>query len=135
MRPPTWAGNGTRLGLSPAGKREPPRRPLGTGVRYGFAVLSVALASGLAAAGDRAFSFPPLILFAAAVAATAAFSGVIPGLLALALATLASDLFFVSPRYVFSLDRTVFRLAAFYLLAGLVSYFFNRQLPAPAKTW
>lgn len=129
-----WRSNGRPL----PGAR-PPRAPGGRSLvfrgrasRYGFAVASVFLAGVFVAVGNLLFSFPPLIFFAAAVAATLTLAGAAPGLSALVLATLLSDFFFVRPRFVFSLDWQVFRLSLGYLLAGLLSALISKLLSSRA---
>jgi hypothetical protein len=105
----------------------------GRAPRYGFAVVSVLLAGVCVAVGNLILTFPPLILFAAAVAVTPTLAGAAPGLFALVLATLLSDFFFVRPSFVFSLDREVFRLSLGYLLAGLLSAFISKLLSSRAE--
>ena len=104
----------------------------GWATRYGFAVVSVLLAGVFAAVGNLILTFPPLILFAAAVAVTLTLAGAAPGLFALVLATLLSDFFFVRPSFVFSLNREVFGLSLGYLLAGLLSAFISKLLSSRA---
>lgn len=104
----------------------------GRAPRYGFAVVSVLLAGVFVAVGNLILTSPPLILFAAAVAATLTLAGAAPGLFALVLATLLSDFFFVRPSFVFSLDWEVFRLSLSYLLAGLLSAFISKLLSSRA---
>ena len=118
-----WRSNGrplpeARTSSAPRSKNFMSR---GWTTRYGFAVVSVLLAGVFVAVGNLILTFPPLILFAAAVAITFTLAGAAPGIFALVLATLLSDFFFVRPRFVFSLDSQVFRLSLTYLLAGLLS--------------
>lgn len=125
-----WRSNGKPV---PRGRPSPApaRQSLlfrGARRRYGFAVTSVLIAYGLVTLGNHLFSFPPLIIFAAAVAAALTLAGLGPGLLALALATLLSDFFFVRPAFVFSLDWQVFRLSLLYLFGALLSAFISRRL-------
>jgi len=117
-----WRSNGR-----PLPRRRPSPAPRdrhvvfqGLAARYGLAGITVLLAHLLVTLGNLLFSFPPLIFFAAAVAATLTLAGPAPGFFALLLATLLSDFFFVQPTFVFSLDRQVFRLSLFYLFGGLL---------------
>ena len=103
----------------------------GWATRYGFAVVSVLLAGVFVAVGDLILTFPPLILFAAAVAVTLTLAGAAPGVFALVLAALLS-FFFVRPSFVFSLDRQVFGLSLSYLLAGLLSALISKLLSSRA---
>ena len=125
---PYWRSNGKPPARAAAASGR--RRILfrGPGSRYGFAAAIVLLAYVFVLLGDLLLMFPPLILFAAAVAATFILAGPRPGLFALALATLLSDFFFVRPTLVFSLDWQVFRLSLLYLLGGLLSVFFSKLL-------
>lgn len=95
--------------------------------RYELSALGVALACVVAAAGELAFSHPPLILLAAAVAVASSAFGLGPGLFALAVATLAGDLFFVHPKNVFSFDQRSLGLGFYYALAGLTSYLYTER--------
>ena len=130
-----WRSNGRR---PPAGMSSPTgsgRHLVFQGMLqgYGLAVTSVLLAYLFVTVGNLLFSFPPLIFFGAAVAVTFTFGGRAPGLLALVLATLLSDFFFVKPTFLFSLDRQVFRLSVFYLLGGLLSVFISKRLTSPTE--
>jgi PAS domain S-box-containing protein len=69
-------------------------------LRYGIAVLSVAIATGAALVLTR-FS-ATLTPFLFAVGATVWYAGVGPGILAIVLSVLSLDLFFVTPFYSFS---------------------------------
>lgn len=120
-KPPPWARHSRAPGRENVTFR-------GGRTGYGFAVVSVVLAGVLVTVGDLLFPFPPLILFAAAVAVTLTLAGIAPGLFALVLGTLLSDFFFVRPRFVFSLDWQVFRLSFTYLLAGLLSAVISKLL-------
>jgi K+-sensing histidine kinase KdpD len=71
------------------------------------------------------FKFPPLIIFAGAVAICFLVLGVRPGLLALLLSALVSDFFFVEP--VLTFTRHSFVLGVYYLGAAVVSRFFTRK--------
>jgi two-component system sensor histidine kinase KdpD len=70
---------------------------------------------------DFTLSFPPFVLFVAAVGFTWLFAGAGPAVCALVLSTLASDYFFVEPRYELSMNSTVFWLASVYSAGALVS--------------
>jgi K+-sensing histidine kinase KdpD len=93
--------------------------------RYGVAVLSVAVALGVALVleryhvGDVAF---PLFLFGIAVSAW--YAGPAPGFLALALSSLAFNYFFTEPFHSFYVVRTdVPFLVVFILFAALLVWF------------
>ena len=105
----------------------PPLAALWVRARYELSALGVALACVLAAAVELTFSHPPLVLLAAAVAVASSAFGLGPGLFALAVATLASDLFFVHPKNEFSFDQRSLGLGFCYTLAGLISYVYARQ--------
>lgn len=94
----------------------------------GFAVLNVLLAWAGVLIGNTLFSFPPFLLFAIAVMASARYAGLQSGLVALALATLLSDFFFIHPAYELSMNGAVLRLLLVYFLGGLVSYLAARRL-------
>jgi hypothetical protein len=130
-----YRSNGRR---PPRGTLSPTRRVRRLGLqgiipRYGLAVASVLLAYLFVTLGNLLFTFPPLILFGAAVAFSFTFGGRAPGLFALVLATLLSDFFFVKPTFVFSLDWQVFRLSVFYLVGGLLSLFISKRLTSPTQ--
>ena len=97
---------------------------------YGLASIAVLTAYLMVALGDLLFTFPPFIFFAAAVALAFTLWGWGSGLLALLLATLLSDFFFVGPAFIFSMDWRVFRLSLVYLFTGLLSVFISRLLSA-----
>jgi len=69
---------------------------------------------------DRLFGFPPLIILGGAPAICFVVLGVRPGLVALLLAALVSDFFFVEP--VLTITRHSLILAAYYSVAALVSF-------------
>lgn len=89
--------------------------------RYLLAVASASTSAGAIAVVDLTLSFPPFVLFVAAVGFTWLFAGSGPAVCALVLSTLASDYFFVEPRYELSLNGTVFWLAAVYSTGAVVS--------------
>jgi K+-sensing histidine kinase KdpD len=91
-------------------------------MRYGVAVLSVALAAGVVALVEHTTSVAPFLLFVLAASASAAYGGAGPGLLAVLLACLASDFLFLPPLYVLVLDGRTAYLGGIYLLGGLFSY-------------
>lgn len=100
---------------------------------YGLAAAGVLIAYPIVTVFDLLFSFPPFILFAAAVAAAFTLAGSGPGVFALLLATVLSDFFFVEPTFAFSLDWQVFRLSLVYLLGGLLSVLISHRLSARAS--
>jgi PAS domain S-box-containing protein len=86
-------------------------------LRYGLAIASVAVGVLLALWLQPLLDAETLLLVAVLVAAR--FSGLLPGLLACVLATLALDYYFIPPIYSFGLEPgQVLRLAAFVLLTG-----------------
>jgi len=85
--------------------------------KYPFAVACVAAAAALVAMVDVMLALTPLVLFAVAVAASAARGGTRPGLLAAGLAALISNYLFIAPRYELSFDWHVARMVALYLVS------------------
>ncbi|MFL6352481.1 MAG: DUF4118 domain-containing protein [Bryobacteraceae bacterium] len=88
-------------------------------VRYVLPVCFVAVAALAVFYSGDVVGAPYLGFFMAAVAASALF-GLMPGLIALALATLASDFFFTPPVTKLSLDGSTLLSAANYALAVMV---------------
>jgi K+-sensing histidine kinase KdpD len=93
--------------------------------RYGIAVLSVAVALGAALLlkryNVRDVEFP---LFLFAIAISAWYAGPAPGIIALALSSLAFTYFFTEPFYSFYVGRTdVPYLVVFILFASLLAWF------------
>src|ERR1700730_6780258 len=93
--------------------------------RYGLAVVSVAVALGAALLLNRYHVRDvefPLFLFAIAISAW--YAGPAPGILALALSSLAFTYFFTEPFYSFYVGRTdVPYLVVFILFASLLAWF------------
>lgn len=89
----------------------PARRP------YPVVVGAVAAATGAVALADALAAWTPFTLFVGAVAVSAAYGGFRPGIVAAALAALASNFLFVAPRYELSFDTTVARLTVLYVTA------------------
>jgi K+-sensing histidine kinase KdpD len=83
-----------------------------------FAAGSILIGTGCIAAIQSIAGFPPLLLYVASVTAAALRMGLICGLLALLLATLASDFFFVDPILTFSLNERVLFLSLNYIVGG-----------------
>jgi PAS domain S-box-containing protein len=106
------------------------RRPGSVALRYGLAAVSVAVAVLVTDALERLFGTDPetrfmdaIPLVHAAVVISAWVGGIGPGLLAVALATLGVDYFFVPPRYQLVPDiHYVPRLALFAVSAVLVGW-------------
>lgn len=97
--------------------------------RYVVALLSSACAVGISLlAGSAATDVPPLV-FLGAVAITAWYGGLRPGLLATALGFLALDYFFESPAYSFAVSnpRTLLDSLAYVIIAVLLGSL-NAQL-------
>ncbi len=97
---------------------------------YGVAILSVALAAAVRLEMDPLLNeSATLLTFAVAVILTSWFGGFWPGLLAVALSLLASDYFFVAPRYsVFRYDSRADEIRAilFAVFGLLFSMIFAR---------
>ena len=75
-------------------------------IRYGFSVVCVAVALGLALAGRRyGFGDAELPLFDLAIVVVTWFAGIGPSALAVALSTASFDYFFVEPIYSFEVSR------------------------------
>jgi hypothetical protein len=89
-------------------------------VRYMLPVCLVALSVVAVFYSQHLLRAPYLISFMGAVALSALF-GIIPGFIATALATLASDFFFIPPIMSFSLDRLTLLAAANYGLAAIAA--------------
>jgi PAS domain S-box-containing protein len=101
------------------------RKDLPAILRYGLAAGSVALALGLALLLER-YNFRgvefPLFLFAIAVSVW--YAGLWPGVLAVALSSLAFNYFFTEPRYTFYVSRIDLPYyVAFILFASLLAWF------------
>lgn len=89
--------------------------------RYGLAVVSVAVALAITKMLDQYTDITPL--FYAAIVVSAWFGGMGPGLLAVALATLSIDYFFVLPLYTLGLGvKRISFLVVFGVLAVLTSW-------------
>src|SRR6185503_15778836 len=89
--------------------------------RYGFAVLTVAAALFITKSLERYTDITPL--FYAAIVISAWFGGMGPGLIAVALATVALDYYFVPPLYTLRPDvKQVSFLVVFGFLAVLTSW-------------
>ena len=96
-------------------------------VRYAAAVSFVAGATALVAAVQLSWGFSPFLVFVAAVCINAVIFGIDAGIVALLLATLASDFFFIEPRLSFSLKRQVFTLGGLYACGAILSLMFARR--------
>jgi C4-dicarboxylate-specific signal transduction histidine kinase len=89
--------------------------------RYGFAVLTVAAALFITKSLERYTDITPL--FYAAIVISAWFGGMGPGLIAVALATVALDYYFVPPLYTLRPDlKQISFLVVFGFLAVLTSW-------------
>jgi K+-sensing histidine kinase KdpD len=95
--------------------------------RNALSAFGVALACLMAAAGESAISHPPLLLLAAAMAVASSLFGLGPDLFALAVATPASDFFFIHPKNAFSFNQRSLGSGFYYALAGLISYLYVRR--------
>ncbi|MBN3922118.1 PAS domain S-box protein [Nostoc sp. NMS4] len=93
-------------------------------LRYGVALLSVALALRTTLLLNPYLTPTPAALFFAAVMVSAWYGGLGPGLLATVLSTLAVNYFFFKPLYPLNITNLniVVPLVAFMLTAGLISW-------------
>jgi PAS domain S-box-containing protein len=93
--------------------------------RYGLAVVSVALALGLAILFERYnFSEVEFPLFLFAIALTVWYAGPVPGILAVVLSSLSFNYFFTEPRYTFYVERSeIPQYIIFVVFAGLLAWF------------
>jgi PAS domain S-box-containing protein len=93
--------------------------------RYGLAVVSVALALGLAILFERYnFSEVEFPLFLFAIALTVWYAGPGPGILAVVLSSLSFNYFFTEPRYTFYVERSeIPQYIIFVVFAGLLAWF------------
>jgi PAS domain S-box-containing protein len=93
--------------------------------RYGLAILSVAIALGIALFLERyGFLGVAQPLFLLAIAITVWFVGPGPAILAFVLSTLTDDYFFIEPRYSLRIERSeVPHLVIFILIALLLTWF------------
>ncbi|MGI8960486.1 MAG: DUF4118 domain-containing protein [Bryobacteraceae bacterium] len=89
-------------------------------VRYMLPVCFVAVSAIAVFYSEHLFRAPYLISFIGAVAVSALF-GLIPGFMAIVLATLASDFFFIPPVMKLNLDRLTWLAAANYGLAMIAA--------------
>jgi PAS domain S-box-containing protein len=91
---------------------------------YGVALLSVALALGGTLLLKSYIAPTPGVLFFPAVMVSAWYGGLVPGLLATFLSTLALNYLFFQPLYLLSITnlKTLVPLVVFILAAGLISY-------------
>ena len=97
-----------------------PRNPL---IRYAVPLVAVAAAAAFHLALFRWSEQIHLALFVTAVVVSALYGGLGPGLLASALASVASAFFFLGPTYSFRLDETdLLRLGVFLVAALLISW-------------
>jgi PAS domain S-box-containing protein len=94
--------------------------------RYGLAVVTVAVALIVTKALVKYTDITPL--FYAAIVISAWFGGMGPGLLAVALATVAIDYYFVEPLYTFDLNaKQISFLIVFGILALLTSWMSSKR--------
>jgi PAS domain S-box-containing protein len=93
--------------------------------RYGFAVVSVALALGLAVLLERYnFSEVEFPLFLFAIALTVWYAGPGPGILAVVLSSLCFNYFFTEPLYTFYVERSeIPQYLIFVVFAALLAWF------------
>jgi PAS domain S-box-containing protein len=93
--------------------------------RYGFAVVSVALALGLALLFERYnFSGVDFPLFLFAITLTVWYAGPGPGSLAVVLSSLSFNYFFTEPLYTFYVERSeIPQYIIFVVFAGLLAWF------------
>ena len=97
--------------------------------RYGFAVITVAAALVITRSLEQYTDITPL--FYAAIVASAWFGGMGPGLLAVVLAAVALDYYFIPPLYTLRPDlKQVSFLVVFSILAILTSWMSNKRRQA-----
>lgn len=101
-------------------------------VRYMLPVCFVAVAVVAIFYSQHVLRAPYLVSFMGAVAASALF-GIIPGFIATALATLASDFFFIPPIMELNLDRLTLLVAVNYGLAVLAARASARLLASKGR--
>lgn len=89
--------------------------------RYAIALSFVAAAFVSSLLLQRFFAYPFLFLFFAAVMASAWYGGLVPGLFAVFLSTLAVDYFFVPPLHSFALNTTDSAYLAAFIICALVA--------------
>ncbi|MBC6432847.1 PAS domain S-box protein [Nostoc sp. HG1] len=91
-------------------------------LHYGIALLSVALALGVTLLLKAYLTLTPAALFYVAVMVSAWYGGLVPGLLATVLSTLAINYFFFKPLYSHNITNlSLVPLVVFILAAGLIS--------------
>jgi C4-dicarboxylate-specific signal transduction histidine kinase len=91
--------------------------------RYGTALVFVALALGLERLLQHLFPYPFLLLFFAAIIASAWSGGAGPGVFAVVISILAVDYFFIPPLYSFAINAAAATYcAAFFVSALLASW-------------
>ena len=88
---------------------------------YGIAILSVAASLGVTFLVQRAFPYPFLFLFFAAVMASAWFGGTGAGLFAVVLSTVLVEYFFLPPFYSFSINAAAETYFAAFIVCALVA--------------
>jgi len=98
------------------------------GVLWAYAIAIVCAALALAATAFTRNPLFPTPLFFAAIVISTWYGGTIPGLLAVALATIALDYYFIPPAGRFSLDKPqIFYLIDFVLPALLTCWFVRKR--------
>jgi PAS domain S-box-containing protein len=107
----------------------PSRRVTSVILRYGLAVVSVAIALGLALLGQlqtvHNLDFP---LFLMAIAITAWYAGAGPGVLAVALSSMSFNYFFTEPLYSLYIEPSDLRdFIVFTLFAFVIGWFSSRR--------
>ncbi len=106
----------------------PSKRLVSAAARYGFALLTVALALGvalLAGAETHNLVFP---VFLTAISISVWYTGTGPGLLAMLLSALTYNYFFTDPLYSFYIDRSDrIDFIVFVLFAALIGWFSSRR--------
>ncbi|MBG1259673.1 PAS domain S-box protein [Nostoc commune] len=103
-------------------------------LHYGIALLSVALALGVTLLLKAYLTPTPTALFYAAVMVSAWYGGLVPGLLATVLSTLAINYFFFKPLYSHNITNlSLVPLVVFILAAGLISLLNESRRTAQRK--
>jgi K+-sensing histidine kinase KdpD len=102
--------------------------------RYGLAVASVAVALFITKSLEQYTDITPL--FYAAIVISAWFGGMGPGLLAVALSTVAIDYFFVEPLYTFDLGaKRITFLLVFGFLAVVTSWMSDKRATSSTRAF
>src|SRR5258706_7826643 len=96
--------------------------------RYGFAIGTTVLVVSLTIVGRQTVALPALPLLLAAVALSAWYGGLGPGLLSALIGVVASEILIFEPLYVVDLSPAgIARMALFSIVAVLISWLTESQ--------